>query len=137
MQNPQEVEPNNNNFNKELLELLCQDDEQDNENICLISNTQLDENYVKLCCGHTFNYTAIFNEIKYQKTQQHHYETQKLSPSQIKCPYCRTIQNGLLPYYDNVSKCNGVNWPIKYQYKPNNCLYKCNDSPKGRQPHSP
>ena len=124
MQNPQEVEPNNNNFNKELLELLCQDDEQNKENICLISNTALKENYVKLCCGHTFNYTAIFNEIKYQKCHSHHYETQKLSSYQIKCPYCRTVQNGLLPYYENMTKCNWVNWPIKYQYKPNNCLYK-------------
>jgi hypothetical protein len=124
MQNSQEDTPNINNFNKELLELLCQDDKSNNENICLISNTPLQENFVKLCCGHTFNYTPIFNEIKYQKKNPHHYETQKLSSYQIKCPYCRTIQNGLLPYYENSIKCNWVNWPIKYQYKPNNCLYK-------------
>ena len=123
MQNPQEDKTTLTNFNDELLELLCQDD-NNNENICLISNMALKENYVKLCCGHTFNYTAIFNEIKYQKTNSHHYETQKLSSYQIKCPYCRTIQNGLLPYYENMAKCNWVNWPVKYQYKPNNCLYK-------------
>jgi hypothetical protein len=79
MQNPQEDKTTLTNFNDELLELLCQDNNNNNnENICLISNTALKENYVKLCCGHTFNYTAIFNEIKYQKTQMHHYETQIL-----------------------------------------------------------
>ena len=94
------------------------------ENICLISNTPLTDNSVKLCCGHQFNYNDIYKEIHYQKKQQHNYETQKLYTNQIKCPYCRTVQNGLLPWYEGKNKCAGVNWPPKYQYKPNKCTYE-------------
>jgi len=111
-------------FNKELLELLCQTTENDGDaNICLISNTPLTDNSVKLCCGHQFNYNDIYKEIHYQKKLHHNYETQKLYTNQIKCPYCRTVQNGLLPWYEGKNKCTGVNWPVKYQYKPNKCTY--------------
>jgi hypothetical protein len=112
-------------FNNELLQLLCEEDNINNKDckVCLISNTELIDNSVKLRCGHQFNYDDIFDEIKYQKKQHHHNETQKLSNTQIKCPYCRTIQNGLLPWYKGKNKCTGVNWPAKYQYKPNKCVY--------------
>ena len=114
-----------NDFNKELLEMLCEENTSDEEeNICLISNIELKDNYVILCCGHKFNYDDIFNEIKYQKKQHHSYETQKLQNTQIKCPYCRTVQNGLLPWYQGKVKCTNVNWPPKYQYKPNKCAYE-------------
>ena len=124
MQNPSPCSTND--FNKELLELLCQidKDSDSDENICLISNTPLTDNSVKLCCGHQFNYNDIYKEIHYQKKQQHNYETQKLYTNQIKCPYCRTVQNGLLPWYEGKNKCVGVNWPPKYQYKPNKCIYE-------------
>ena len=112
-------------FNNELLQLLCEEDNINDKDgqVCLISNTELIDNSVKLRCGHQFNYDDIFDEIKYQKKQHHHNETQKLSNTQIKCPYCRTIQNGLLPWYKGKNKCTGVNWPVKYQYKPNKCVY--------------
>ena len=125
MQNTQEsIVSSVYDFNKELLEMLCQENSSNEENICLISNTELKDNYVSLCCGHTFNYDDIFNEIKYQKKQHHNYETQKLCTNQIKCPYCRTVQNGLLPWYKGKNKCTNVNWPPKYQYKPNKCMYE-------------
>ena len=93
---------NNNNFNEELMQLLCQDDDDDDdENICLITNTKLKNNFVKLVCGHKFNYKSIFNEVKNQKKYWNHYETQKLKENEIKCPYCRTIQTGLLPRFVN------------------------------------
>ena len=89
-------------FQKELLELLSIE-ETDDDNICLISNLPLESNFIKLACGHKFNYDSIFNEIKYQKNPNH-LETQKLYTHELKCPYCRTVQKGLLPSRDNFQK---------------------------------
>ena len=95
------------------------------ENICLISKMPLENNPVTLYCKHSFNYSAILNEVRKQKPPlcSSHLETQKLSNQQIKCPYCRTIQNGLLPYKEGYEKINYVNWPLNYQYLPNKCSY--------------
>jgi hypothetical protein len=109
-------------FQKELLELL-DSNESDEDNKCLISNVNLDIKYVKLSCGHKFNYNSIFNEIKYQKKHTHYLETQKLSQNELKCPYCRTIQKGLLPSRENFNNIVGVNWPKKHQYKAFDCVY--------------
>ena len=110
-------------FNKELFELLCKsDDENDEDNVCLISNTPLNASFVKLSCNHKFNYKYIFNEVKNQK-KYNYLETQKLKTHQLKCPYCRTVQNGLLPNYGLYKKITGVNWPEYKQYKPNSCMY--------------
>ncbi len=57
-------------FNKEILELLCKNDDEDDyddDNYCLISGTQLLPSFIKLKCGHKFNYKYIYNEIKNQK----------------------------------------------------------------------
>ena len=113
-------------FNKELLELLCQNDtDTDIEEVttCLISNLPLQCNHITLSCGHKFNYKSIFSEVKNQKRYSH-LETQKLKSNQIKCPYCRNIQNGLLPHYGNFAKITGINWPPSKQFKPNKCLYE-------------
>jgi hypothetical protein len=108
-------------FQNELYQLLSQ--ESTDDDLCLISNLPLDDNPIELSCGHKFNYHSIYNEIKYQKTHSHHLETQKLLHSEIKCPYCRTIQKGLLPCRNNYENIKGVNWPKKYQYKANICEY--------------
>ena len=121
MQNPQDNDQHI-DFQKELYQLLSQDSSCDDE-LCLISNLPLDDNHIELSCTHKFNYNSIFNEVKYQKTHSHHLETQKLSHSEIKCPYCRTIQKGLLPCRTNYENITGVNWPKKYQYKSNICGY--------------
>ena len=121
MQNPQDDDQHI-DFQKELYQLLSQDSSFDDE-LCLISNLPLDDNPIELSCTHKFNYNSIFNEVKYQKTHSHHLETQKLSHSEIKCPYCRTIQKGLLPCRTNYENITGVNWPKKYQYKSNICGY--------------
>ena len=121
MQNPQDDDQHV-DFQKELYLLLSQDSLCDDE-LCLISNLPLDDNPIELSCTHKFNYNSIFNEVKYQKTHSHHLETQKLSHIEIKCPYCRTIQKGLLPCRTNYENITGVNWPKKYQYKSNICGY--------------
>ena len=120
MQNPQD--DINNDFQNELYQLLSQEFSYDDD-LCLISNLPLEINHITLSCGHKFNYNSIYNEIKYQKLQYHNLETQKLTHSEIKCPYCRTIQKGLLPCRNNFENIIGVNWPKKYQYKANICGY--------------
>ena len=111
-------------FNKKLNILLCEQDEYENlENNCLISNNKLEKDCITLICGHKFNYSSILNEIKNQKKQNLYYETQKLKSHQIKCPYCRRIQNGLLPYREGYPTITYVNWPRKLQFLPNICEY--------------
>ncbi len=121
MQNQDKNEDDTFDFQKELFELLSTEDTV-NDNVCLISNLPLEDTCVKLVCGHKFNYDSIFNEIKYQKNPNH-LETQKLYTNELKCPYCRTIQKGLLPSRDNFQNLHGVNWPKKYQYMANKCIY--------------
>lgn len=65
---------------------------------CLLTNEPLDETMVALpSCGHKFNYKPLYNEICQQKKVINSYETARLWENQIKCPYCRTICNFLLP----------------------------------------
>ena len=69
------------------------------DNICLISKEPLHPNHITLSCNHKFNYIPIYKEVLYQKTKFNTlYEVTKLNYDQIKCPYCRTITNKLLPF---------------------------------------
>ena len=79
----------------DLLNNYNQDDTVKKEK-CLISNLDLDENYITLVCGHKFNYYPLYQEIIRQKTIQNLCEVTKLKLNQIKCPYCRNITNNLL-----------------------------------------
>ena len=110
----------NQKFNEELLALIGEKEKE--EEVCLIDGTQLKDQFVKLKCSHKFNYISILNEIKMQK-KHNHLETQKLNPYQIKCPYCRTIHNGILPYYELIfnKRIRGVNWPPSKVLKSNKC----------------
>lgn len=115
-----------NDFNKQLYMMMAQEEKiisNENENICLITNNKLTDNFVKLCCGHKFNYEAIFNEVIKQKVKHNYLEVTRLKKNQIKCPYCRTIQNGLLPYVVGFEKIKWVNHPEALQCLPNKCTY--------------
>ena len=69
------------------------------DDICLISKEKLHPNHIMLDCKHKFNYIPIYKEVLYQKIKSNTlYEVTKLQSHQIKCPYCRTITNKLLPY---------------------------------------
>jgi hypothetical protein len=71
----------------------------DENSICLISKEKLHPNHITLSCNHKFNYIPIYKEILYQKNKSNtQYEVTKLDSHQIKCPYCRTITNKLLPF---------------------------------------
>ena len=94
---------NDNNTNKE----------EDNKNVCQITNLPLLDHYITLECSHKFNYDSIYKEICNQKYVFRSYSVETLTSSEyqkfkdsgkdyfIKCPYCRCIQFTLLPYYPN------------------------------------
>ena len=117
------IQINNNFFNEQLFKMLCDDQVDDEDNLCLITNNILENNHITLDCNHKFNYSAIFNEIKNQKLNRNTKEVQYLQLGQIKCPYCRYVQKGLLPDRDNFPNIRGVNWPKSLQFKPDNCEY--------------
>ena len=87
------------NFN-EILQNEMNSNNNDT-NICHITFEKLNDDYIILDCKHTFNYDAIFNEVCIQKTVINKKETQKLSKYCIKCPYCRFVQKGILPFREN------------------------------------
>jgi hypothetical protein len=67
----------------------------------------------------------LYKEIFNQKKRACVTETIRLRYNQIKCPYCRTIHNYLIPYkkMDGVEIVHGVNSPRKYVYYENKCSY--------------
>jgi len=75
-------------------------DDDDQANVCLLTGEPLDSNHVVLQCGHAFNYKPLYHEVTIQKSQRHAfaYDTIRLSVNQMKCPYCRHVNNKILPY---------------------------------------
>jgi hypothetical protein len=96
------------------------------ENICLISKEGLNDNFITLPCKHTFNYIPLYKEVILQKILPNSLETSRLSPHQIRCPYCRLIVNNLLPYIplNNVEKITNVNYPSNKCMKHLDCEQK-------------
>lgn len=113
---------NNSNFTK-FLEEICDDNNNNSDDVCLITGTPLEENYIKLFCGHKFNYKPLYQEIVCQKVNPNHLEITKLKTKQMKCPYCRKIQNHLLPPRETFNTVHGVNSPLRFCMKP----YICKD----------
>tara|TARA_X000000368_G_scaffold75573_1_gene55986 strand:- start:5381 stop:6019 length:639 start_codon:yes stop_codon:yes gene_type:complete len=107
-------------FMSELNKSLKEDKNEDN--ICLITRNILDKSHVKLECGHRFNYGSIYNEVKYQKATN--FDIIKLGLKQLRCPYCRNIQNTLLPQLTGYNERQGVNAPQKYCMMVNKCKYQ-------------
>ncbi len=111
-------------------EELNKEEEDSDENICLISHEPLiPEETIRLMCGHRFNYGPLFKEIVNQKKNHNVLEVRRLSYNQLKCPYCRSIQNKLLPYFSNidgVSRVWGVNHPQRCEMTNylNNCQHQ-------------
>ena len=112
-----------NSFNQELMKMLLEEENNNDDETCLISGYTLEENHIKLECNHKFNYKHIYNEVHKQKTQPWHSEVSKVRNNQLKCPYCRNIQNGILPYRDNYPKVRYVNWPPSLMMLPDECIY--------------
>ena len=115
-------------FYGELLNTMCEstiapkdNHENENNNLCLITQQPLEEHFVTLDCKHKFNYLPLFKEIKRQKSStnvSNNFETTKLKINEIKCPYCRYIQPKILPYVKipgNLTISYGVTFPVKYR----------------------
>lgn len=109
--------------------LLIEDDSveydtREEDKKCLITNESLEDNNIKLNCGHKFNYEAIYNEIVYQKTRKL-LDNAHLKINEVKCPYCRNITNKLLPFYKyySVKPLRGVTYPEEYCLKIHECEF--------------
>ena len=98
------------------------------ENACLITNVPLDAFHVTLHCGHKFNYEPLYQEVIRQKGRLgiHNYH-EKIGTHQIKCPYCRTHTNQLLPcivgQHPVIKRLNGVNAPVSLCMPGIKCSY--------------
>lgn len=117
-------------------EPIEQENGQDNSNhhhACLITNEPLNAFHVKLACGHAFNYEPLYQEVLRQKGRMgmHNY-FEKIGTYQIKCPYCRSMTNQLLPYIGNsphpiIKRLVGVNAPATMCMPGTPCgAVKCN-----------
>jgi hypothetical protein len=119
--------------NLSFFEELEKEDINSSENICYISNLPLEENHITLKCGHKFNSYYIFNEFFNKRFERFMYIQPKLLTIKLKCPYCRNIQNEVIPYHETkgVSKIYGINdidcenykqlWRCKYIKRTKQC----------------
>ena len=112
----------NEKFNDELMNLISNDCDSDDDDVCLIDGMELEDDYITLSCKHKFNYLSLLHEIISQK-QKNYLETQYVGSYEIKCPYCRHIHKGILPYRENLYalKKKGINWPPSKVLKTNHC----------------
>lgn len=122
MSKPKYIIEGNIDFYKSLCKSL-DEDLGDESSICQITGLPLIDRYVKLECNHCFNYDALFREICKQKFDFKTYDVHTLSKHDqikfresnldyfIKCPYCRSIQFTVLPYYEELrlEKKYGIN----------------------------
>jgi hypothetical protein len=80
---------------------LQQEEEVDysDTNKCLITHQPLDPTTaVTLECHHSFNYLPLYQYVLTSKTTKFtNLESTRLKTSQLKCPFCRHVQNTLLP----------------------------------------
>ena len=105
-------------FFSELYKSLDDEDNQNeiesDNNLCLITNQPLTDKFVELNCGHKFNYISLYNDIYNHKKKFNNMEgpVSLLKVNEIRCPYCRKKQLGVLPYYSELisTKTNGVNF---------------------------
>ena len=111
------------------------------DNYCLLTKEPLHSIHIELVCGHKFNYVPLYREVIVQKTigmsPNGYYTSHSLKRNEIKCPYCRNVQDKLLPYieYDGVKKTYGVNYPTKLSMTTQLCMYSINNvnSKKGKK----
>jgi hypothetical protein len=115
-------------FFSELYKSLDDETKSESEsdiNLCLITNQPLIDKFVELSCGHKFNYISIYNDIYNHKKKFNQMEgkSSSLQVNEIRCPYCRKKQIGVLPYYEELvkEKTNGVNFYDETEIQCNNC----------------
>jgi vacuolar-type H+-ATPase subunit H len=102
----------------------------DDSNLCLITNQPLIDKFVTLKCGHKFNYIPLYKDLVNHKKKFNMLEATsgKLGYNEIRCPYCRNKEEGVLPYYSDLGLKDvpGVNVPAKIEgpiYHNKRCEY--------------
>lgn len=100
------------NFYEELYKSLDESSSEVEGELCLITNVPLMKSCITLDCNHKFNYLPLYNDILNHKKNFNKLERRILKSSEIRCPYCRNIQNKLLPYHEmsGVKLVHGVNY---------------------------
>jgi hypothetical protein len=108
-------------FYLELYKSICEEKPEELDlNECLITSLPLQlENKITLECNHSFDYDALLKETYNRKYKIKN--DSKLGKKQLQCPYCRNIQNGILPYRMNYPKYMDINYPIQHAMKTNKC----------------
>ena len=88
-----------------------------NTSVCLITDQPLTPFHVVLACGHKFNYEPLYQEVLRQKGRVGtRYYLENIGMNQLKCPYCRNMNNALLPFIGNnphpvIKRLIGINAP--------------------------
>jgi hypothetical protein len=124
-------------FFSELYKSLDEEENNNNndEGKCLITNDVLSDRFVKMLCGHSFNYLPLLYDIKNHKEKFNNFEGSqtKLKQDEIRCPYCRNRQTEVLPYYEDLypDKINGVNCILPFLNYSNYSSYKPPNSIQG------
>lgn len=109
-----------------------EDENEDQDNSCLLTKEPLQNIHIVLACGHKFNYVPLYREVIAQKTiglsSTGYYTSHSLKRNEVKCPYCRNVQDKLLPYleFDGVKKMVNVNYPAKMSMTSQLCTYSVN-----------
>ena len=115
----------NNLFKEALYTYISEENDQDEDNLCMISNIPLtEENKVTLYCSHSFTYNAILDEVTQQKKKMYNnncFGRDRLKYNEIKCPYCRKIQKGLLPHKEEYDELMYINFPSKWTMFTHKC----------------
>lgn len=77
----------------------------------MITNEPLEPHFMKLKCGHSFNYTPLYKDA-IQLKRMSHMGLQALKFYEIQCPYCRIRRDTILPFISELklSKKHGINW---------------------------
>ena len=101
--------------------------------LCLITNEPLEEHHITLYCGHSFNYEPLYREVIQQKKKKQSNEIRYLRLHEIKCPYCRNVQRGILPQNPLFETIYGVNSPEDLVMMSNNCNYIFRSGPRKGQ----
>ena len=103
------------------------EDEDAPSKTCYITNEPLDpDTKIILECKHEFNYEPLYHEVKQQKLGHNSYRRKHLGPNQIRCPYCRHVQNKILPYHPSVpgiEKIRTINYPTNLSMTRQKCSY--------------
>jgi hypothetical protein len=92
-------------------DIISSPNDDDDTNKCLITRLPLLDGFVRMECGHSFNYLPLYNElVQQQKPSICGYA----KIGRIVCPFCRHSQQTFLPYNPAFKLVVGVNlYPMK------------------------